>query len=156
MTAGLVTCVFPFTKASGDKSSFAEATGDKHHPPSHYVRHPPPMFHPRDTSRGARGRWAFIRPTRRIIVILSILGRGGLDHPADCVGTPPQRGTLFCDGNLVCSCRGASGAGISRRFYGKNPQILLDNARVRGYSMFAFRVNKERKKHRILHILTDL
>ena len=73
------------------------------------------------------------------------------------VSSPSRRkGEVFRDGNLVCSCRGASGAGISRRFYGKNPQILLDNARVRGYSMFAFRVNKERKKHRILHILTDL
>ena len=69
---------------------------------------------------------------------------------------PSAKGNLERDGNLVCSCRGAPGAGISRRFYGKNPQILLDNARVRDYSMFAFRVNKERKKHRILHILTDL
>jgi len=31
-------------------------------------------------------------------------------------------------------------------FFDKNSQIFLDNARVRGYSMFAFRVNKERKK----------
>ena len=46
--------------------------------------------------------------------------------------------------------------GISSRFFGKNPQILLDNMRVRGYSVFAFRVNKERKKHRILRVLTDL
>ena len=35
---------------------------------------------------------------------------------------------------------------ISSRFFDKNSQIFLDNARVRGYSMFAFRVNKERKK----------
>ncbi len=40
--------------------------------------------------------------------------------------------------------------------FDKKSQILLDNTRVRGYSMFAFRVNKERKKHRNLHILTDL
>ena len=46
--------------------------------------------------------------------------------------------------------------GISSRFFGKNPQFLLDNMRVRGYSVFAFRVNKERKKHRILRVLTDL
>ena len=25
-------------------------------------------------------------------------GAVALDHPADCVGTPPQRGTLFCYG----------------------------------------------------------
>ena len=46
------------------------------HPPSRGARHPPPRFHPRKQGlRGARGRWAFIRPTRRITVILSILWR---------------------------------------------------------------------------------
>ncbi len=35
--------------------------------------------------------------------------------------------------------------GIFSHFYGKNPQFLLDNLRVRGYSMFTFRVSKERK-----------
>ena len=41
-------------------------------------------------------------------------------------------------------------------FFDKNSQFSLDNIGVRGYSMFAFRVNKERKKHRNLRILTDL
>ena len=50
-------------------SPFANASGDKPHPPSHYVRHPPPP---------QQGRWAFIRPARRIIVILFTLGRWGL------------------------------------------------------------------------------
>ena len=31
------------------------------HPPSCKARHPPPGIHPRDTSRGARGRWALAR-----------------------------------------------------------------------------------------------
>ena len=49
------------------------------HPPSRGARHPPPRFHPRKQGlRGARGRWAFIRPTRRITVILSILWRWAL------------------------------------------------------------------------------
>ena len=54
------------------------------HPPSRKARHPPPRFHPRKLClRGARGgRWAFIRPMRRIIVILSTLGLWGLNHPA--------------------------------------------------------------------------
>ncbi len=76
-------------------------------------------------------------------------------HFAEVSGDRPPRHADAChpsaEGNFV-----PRRAGISRRFYGKNPQILLDNARVRDYSMFAFRVNKERKKHRILHILTDL
>lgn len=45
---------------------------------------------------------------------------------------------------------------ISSGFFGEKSQKFLDNMQVRGYSVFAFRVNKERKKHRILHILTDL
>ena len=60
-------------------SSFAKASGDKTHPPSRGARHPPPGIHPRKQGlRGARGRWAFIRPTRRITVILSILWRWAL------------------------------------------------------------------------------
>ena len=63
------------------------------HPPSCKARHPPPGIHPRDTSRGARGRWAFVRPMRRIIVILSTLGRGALNHPG--LRPPLRRGELF-------------------------------------------------------------
>ena len=32
--------------------------------------------------------------------------------------------------------------GISSRFFGKNPQILLDNMRVRGYSVFEIILNR--------------
>ena len=94
-----------------------------------------PGIHPRKLClRGARGRWAFIRPTRRITVILSILWRWALvtsysqlvtrdrspfaeatgdkssfakasgdKPPRRQAATPPQRGTLFRDGNVPSS-----------------------------------------------------
>ena len=72
-----------------------------------YDRHPPPGFHPRKLClRGTRGRWAFIRPMRRIIVILSILWRWGLDHPApttheNCIFAGPGIGHPSAEGNFV-------------------------------------------------------
>ena len=62
MTAGLVTCVFPFAGASVDKS-------------------PPPVVQSTPPPPPQQGCWAFIRPMRRIIVILFTLGWWALDHP---------------------------------------------------------------------------
>ena len=44
----------------------------------------------------------------------------------------------------------------TRQLPANSDYIFLDNDKTCGYSIFAFRVNKERKKHRSLHILTDL
>ena len=72
------------------------------HPPSRGARHPPPGFHPRKLClRGARGRWAFIRPMRRIIVILPLLG-GGINHPGTSCH-PSAEGNLDRDGNVPSS-----------------------------------------------------
>ena len=52
-------------------------------PPSCKARHPPPP---------QQGRWAFIRPARRIIVTLSTLGRWGIRPPfAEASGDEPPR-----------------------------------------------------------------
>ena len=97
----LVTRVSPFADASGDR------------PPRH-------AYLPRKLHfRGVRGRWAFIRPMRRIIMILSTLWRWALNHPAPLGhpsaegnldrdgtgGAAPSvvKGTLGCDGNVPSS-----------------------------------------------------
>ena len=78
MTAGLVTGYSYFTLRGTLRVTSP-------HPPSRFARHPPPP---------QQGRWAFVRPTRRIIVILSILGRWGLDHPGG-KPAPLRRGELI-------------------------------------------------------------
>ena len=97
-------------------SPFAEDLGNKPHPPSRGARHPPPPHRaPRKQNlRGwILGRWAFIRPMRRIIVILPLLG-GGINHPGptthkNCIfagpgiGHPSTEGNLDRDGNVPSS-----------------------------------------------------
>ena len=129
-------------------SHFVKVSGDKPHPPSHYVRHPPPPHRaPRKQSlRGwILGRWAFIRPMRRIIVILFTLGRWALDHPA--LRAPLRRGELYSatvlgqrqtysdpDGNLGGGIRpprhadachpSVEGNFVPRRYWGSGRHIL--------------------------------
>ena len=80
-------------------SPFAEDLGNKPHPPSRGARHPPPPHRaPRKQNlRGwILGRWAFIRPMRRIIVILPLLG-GGINHP----GPTTHKNCIFAGPGIV-------------------------------------------------------
>ena len=84
------------------------------HPPSRGARHPPPGFHPRKLClRGARCGAVGIHTTDATnyydsfqscaVGIRPPFAEASGDKPPRPAGTPPQRGTLFCDRNAPSS-----------------------------------------------------